>query len=259
MLKPSRRAFSVAALLTSALLSHALVPQVAQGQALPPATDIIAKYVAAIGGKDAIMKVTSIKQVATMEVPAVGLSATMEMFAAAPNKLASKTSIPGMGEMQNGFDGTVGWDMNPMQGPRVLTDKELTTMADNADFYASMLYSADRFSTMETVGDTTVAGEKAYKVKLVKKNSKTESTSYFSVATGLLLGATSTQETQMGTMTMTQLVSDYKAFDGLRFPTKIEQSMGPQSIKITIKELVVNGAPASAFAVPEQIKPLIKK
>ncbi|MEI6738969.1 MAG: hypothetical protein WCK74_01535 [Gemmatimonadaceae bacterium] len=254
MLKPSRSALAVVA-----LLSSALAPQIARAQALPPASEIIAKYVAAIGGKDAIMKVTSIKQVATMDVPAVGMSATMEMFAAAPNKLASKTSIPGLGEMQNGFDGTVGWDMNPMQGPRVLTDKELTTMADNADFYASMLYTADRFSTMETVGDTTVAGEKAYKVKLVKKNSKTESTSFFSATSGLLLGSTSTQETQMGTMTMTQIVSDYKAFDGLKFPTKLEQTMGPQSIKITIKELVVNGAPASAFAVPEQIKPLIKK
>lgn len=254
MLKPSRRILTVAA-----LFSSALAPQIVRAQALPPASEIIAKYVTAIGGKEAIMKVTSLKQVATMEVPSVGMSATMEMYAAAPNKIASKTSIPGLGDMQNGFDGTVGWDMNPMQGPRLLTDKELSTMAENADFYAGMLYSADRYSTMETTGDTTMAGEKAYKVKLIRKNSKTESTAFFSAKSGLLLASSSTQETQMGSMTMLQVMSDYKAFGDLRMPTKIEQSVGPQAMKLTITDVVVNGAPASAFAIPEQIKPLIKK
>lgn len=252
------QSFSRIALATAALTISAFAPNTARAQALPSAASIIAKYVTAIGGKDEIMKITSFKQVATMEVPAVGLSASMEIYAAAPNKMASKTSIPGMGEMQNGFNGTVGWDVNPMNGPRLLADKELSALKDNADFYGSLLYSADRYSTMETVGDTVLNGEKAYRVKMVRKASNTESMSFFSASSGLLLGGVSTQDTQMGAMTISQTVSEYKKFGALLMPTKVVQQMGPQMMVMTIKEVVMNGAPAEAFDVPATVKPLIK-
>ncbi|MEQ1692918.1 MAG: DUF4412 domain-containing protein, partial [Gemmatimonas sp.] len=192
------------------------------------------------------------------EVPAMGLTLSMEVFSAAPNKMASKTTIPGMGEMQNGYNGTIGWDVNPMQGPRLLADKELTNAAENADFYASILYSADKYASMETVGDTTINGDKAYRVKMVRKVSKTESVSYFSATTGLLLGGISTQESQAGTMQVSQSVLEYKKFGNLTLPVKIEQAMGPQKMIMTVQDVTINGAPESAFAIPEQVKPLIK-
>lgn len=236
-----------------------VLPAATSAQALPAAADIVAKYVTAIGGKDAVMKVTSIKQIATMEIPSIGMTAEMEMYSAAPNKMASKTNIPGLGEMLNGYNGTVGWDMNPMQGPRLLVDKELTTMAEGADFYANMLYSADRFASMTTLGDTTISGEKAFKVKMVRKTSGKESFSYFSASSGLLLAGISTQESQMGSIEATQVVSEYKKFGDLLMPTKIEQSMGPQKMLLTVKSVEINGAPDSAFDVPAQVQALIKK
>src|SRR5262245_47537198 len=75
-------------------------------QQLPKAEEIFAKHVAAIGGKDAIMKVSSIKTTMTMSIPAMGLVAPMENLTAAPNRLYSKTSLPGMGDVLQGFDGT---------------------------------------------------------------------------------------------------------------------------------------------------------
>lgn len=250
----SLRIAAIAAVVSVSLLR----PVAAQAQALPSATDVIAKYVAAIGGKDEVMKVTSIKQTATMDVPAIGLSASMEVFAAAPNRMASKTNIPGMGEMLTGYNGSVAWDVNPMQGPRLLADKELTTAAENADFYGNMLYSADKYASMETMGDTVIGREKAFKVKMVRKGSRTESTSYFSASSGLLLGGVSTIESQMGTMQVSQSVLEYKKFGNLMLPTRIEQSMGPQKMTMTVKEVTLNGAPDAAFAVPDQVKPLIK-
>lgn len=245
--------------IVSAIAVMTVLPALAGAQALPQASDIVAKYVSAIGGKDAIMKVTSLKQVATMEIPSIGMSAEMEMYSAAPNKMASKTNIPGLGEMLNGYNGTVGWDMNPMQGPRLLADKELTNMADGADFYANMLYSADRYASMTTLGDTVINGEKAYKVKMVRKSSGKESFSFFSATSGLLLAGISTQESQMGALETTQVVSEYKKFGDLMIPTKIQQSMGPQSMTLTVKSVEINGAPESAFAVPAQVQALIKK
>ena len=253
------RLFSRNAVAMTAMIAGAFAPTLARAQALPAASEIVAKYVTAIGGKAEVLKITSIKQLATMDVPSVGLKAEMEMYSAAPNKAAMKTSIPGLGEMQNGYNGSVGWDVNPMQGPRLLTDKELAKSAELAEFYTTMLYPADRFASMETVGDTTINGEKVYKVKLVRKATLTESLSYFSASTGLLVANFSTQESQMGQLQVMSTMGDYKKFGGVLIPTKLEQQMGPQKIVVTIKDVTLNDVPESAFAVPENVKPLIKK
>ena len=70
----SRNAVAMAALIVGAL-----APDLARAQALPAASEIVAKYVSAIGGKVEVLKITSIKQTATMAVPSVGLNADMEM------------------------------------------------------------------------------------------------------------------------------------------------------------------------------------
>ena len=253
------QSFTRNAVAMTALIVGALAPDLARAQALPVASEIIAKYVSAIGGKVEVLKITSIKQTATMAVPSVGLNADMEMYSAAPNKMAMKTNIPGLGEMQNGYNGSVAWDVNPMQGPRLLADKELANTAENADFYASMLYPAERFAVMETVGDSTINGEKVYKVKMVRKATMKESMAYFSAASGLLVASFSTQESQMGQMPVMSTMADYKKFGGVLMPTKLEQHMGPQKIVVTIKDVTINDVPESAFAVPENVKPLIKK
>jgi hypothetical protein len=162
------QALRFSAIATAALL---LASAPVSAQTVPSASDVLAKYVAAIGGKDAIMKITSLKQTSTMQVPAVGLTAEIEAYQAAPNKMATKSTIPGVGEMLQGTDGVVAWDANPMQGPRLLSDKELAQTLEGADFYGNMLYPADRFSTMENLGVADFNGERSYKVKLVRKDS----------------------------------------------------------------------------------------
>lgn len=248
------------AFIRTAVLSVALSAGVAgplQAQALPSAADLVAKHVAAIGGKDAVLAITSLKQSATMEIPMMGLSASMEMYSAAPNKAMSKTTIPGMGEMMQGFDGTVGFDMNPMAGPRLLEGTELTQAKDNADFHGNLLLDAKNYTSMETVGEAEFNGEAAYKVKLVR-TSGTTTTNYFSKATGLMIGSEMTVKSQMGDIEATTKISDYKAFGAVKFPTRLQQSAGPQQINITITDVTVGGAPASAFELPAAIKALVK-
>lgn len=230
----------------------------AAAQALPSASDIIAKHIAAIGGKDAISKVTSMSQKGVMEIPTMGLSAQTEMMAA-QGKLAVKQSIPGLGELAQGFDGTTAWSINPMQGPRVMSGKELEQTKEQADFQAGMLYSPDRFSTMETVGAVDFNGEKAYKVHLVRKPSGNESFEYFSVATGLQIGSESTQESEMGKMQITTMQKDYKQFGALKFATVSEVNAGPNKMVMKISDVTYNAVPATAFELPAQVQALVKK
>jgi hypothetical protein len=177
---------------------------------------------------------------------------------AAPNRMVTKTTVPGLGELLNGSNGTVAWDVNPMSGPRLLADKELEQMKESTEFYANLLYSADRYSVMESQGIVDFGGEKSHKLRMVLKQSGSEGMTYFSVATGLLVGSETSTISQMGTMQITQLVSEYKTFGGVKMPTRIEQTVGPNKLIITTTDVKLNAVPESAFDIPAQVKPLIK-
>lgn len=250
-----KKLVATAALAMAAILT---APFASSAQSLPPATELFAKYVDAVGGKDAILKITSMQTSATMEIPSMGLTATMEVWSAAPNKMASKTSIPGLGEMASGTNGAAAWEVSPMAAPHLLTGKELEQMMDNADFYANLLYPTDRFARMETVGVVDFNGEKAYKVITERKTSKKQTVSYFSVANGLLIGNESTSESQMGSMPGVQSMSAYKQFGSLKMPTKVEATMGPNKMLLTMTNVQFNAVTESAFEPPAQVKPLIK-
>jgi hypothetical protein len=149
--------------------------------------------------------------------------------------------------------------MNPMQGPRVLADKELAQTLEQADFYGNLLFEADRFSSITNEGIVDFAGEKAYKLKMVRKSSGNESWQYFSVASGLMIGSESSTMTEMGAIQSSTIVREYKDFGGIKFPTRSEISAGPQTMVMTVRDVQLNAAGADSFAIPAAIQPLIKK
>ncbi len=55
-------------------------------------------------------------------------------MAARPNKLLRKVEIPSVGHVESGYDGKVGWSIDPLAGPSLLTGRELSEIADDAWF-----------------------------------------------------------------------------------------------------------------------------
>src|SRR5690606_8752635 len=135
----TRRARPFGALVGLVLLAPAALA--AQDAALPPAATLVAKHVAAIGGEAAVRKHSAARIVGSVEVPAAGLTGTMTVFSAAPNRAASFASIAGVGEAPSGFDATVGWEVSPLTGARLHEGAELARMAEEADFHGGMLRS----------------------------------------------------------------------------------------------------------------------
>ncbi len=227
-------------------------------QQLPAASAVIDKYLVAVGGKDALTKISSLHQTATMDIPTMGLSATMEMYRAAPNLMLIKQNVPGVGEIVQGFDGTVGWSTNPMQGPRLQVGKELEQLNEQARFMDNMLYSPNRFSVMETVGLVDFNGEKAYKLRLVSVPGGFETFEYFSAATGLQIGTETTQESEMGAVNIAITQGDYAKFGDIMLATKTEMKMGANQIVTRITDVKFNSVPPDIFELPAQVKALIK-
>lgn len=225
---------------------------------LPAARTIIDRYVQAIGGRDAVLRHTSIRSVGSFEMPAAGVKGNLTVVQVAPNKMGMTIDLPGMGQMVTAYDGTVGWSINPMQGPRVLEGKELAQIREDAG-PAAMLRPADRVRSVETVERTTMNGQSCYKVKVTTLSGR-ETFDCYSTETGLLVGMTGTQDSPMGQVQVTTLFDDWKEFGGLKAATKVRLQMLGQEQVLTIDRLEFDRQDdLKALEMPEQVKPLVKR
>ena len=224
---------------------------------LPSAKEIMERYGKAVGGNEAFMKHKSQHAKGSVEMTAQKLKGTMEVFAARPNKLVLKVTIPGIGETATGFDGTVAWANNPLLGPMLLEGKQKDQIATQADFDHA-LHDPAHYKTMEVLGVQEFNGEECYKLKLVHRTGF-ESTEYFSIKTGLQTGFEATQESPLGPITATSLVTDYRRFGDLFMPSRLSQkAMGMETV-MTIEEMEYDKVDPAAFDLPEPVKTLLEK
>ncbi len=244
-----------------AVLSFAVaavtMPWTVSAQALPTAQAVIDKHVEAVGGKAAITGLKSMSQKGTMEITAMGMVADINLSAAAPNKQVLNINIPGLGELNQGYNGTVGWDDNPMSGARVLEGEELTARKEGSFHEALGLYDASKFTTMEVVEKTQFAEEEAYKVRFVRTSGR-ESFEYYSVANGLRIGTYTKTPSPMGEVEVSAVISDYKKFGPVMVPTKVALNQAGQDIVQNITEVKFNEVDDSVFKTPASIEALVK-
>jgi hypothetical protein len=227
----------------------------AKAPALPAAQGILAKYAAAVGGP-AYLAAKSVVTKGTMSMPAAGLSAPFELVQLAPNRMQMVTTIPGMGEVRVGYDGAIGWAMDPMQGPRLLTGGELDQIKDESDRRGN-LRSSEMFSAVETVSDTTMNSERCYLVKLTWKTGR-QSQDCYSPTTGLLVASRSMQKTPMGEILVVTSFSDYKQFGGITVATKtVQDVMGQQQI-LTVSSVELGNGAGLEVVPPPAIQALAK-
>jgi hypothetical protein len=62
----------------------------------------------------------------------------------------------------------------------------------------------------------------------------------------------------MGAVAMTTVMTAYKEFGGIKFPTSVTQKVDQQQMVITIANVTLGAVPDSAFAMPEAVKALKK-
>jgi outer membrane lipoprotein-sorting protein len=232
----------------------ALAAAPARAQDLPAARQIVDAYVNAIGGTEAIARAQGRHMLGEMSMPAAGMTMTMEIWQARPNKMLMVMEIPGLGEMKSGYDGTTAWSVNPMQGPRILEGAELEQTLRQSDFDSNLRFD-HLFPTMETVERTEMAGRPCYRVRMVAANGD-ESFGCFDTETKLLLGMTARTESEMGVIESTTMFHDYRDFGGVKMPARTTISAMGQEIVMSIKELHTVPVPDSRFALPAEIQAL---
>ena len=238
-------------------LSLTLVASSASAQALPDAKDLIEKYGKAIGG-DAWKQHKSARMKATMEMPGAGMRAEIEAMNVFSTKMfAMKTDLPGVGQLMAGFDGTTAWSKDPMMGSRLLTGAEAEQTAEDAD-PESALRTSSNIVKSETVEKTNMNNVECYKVRHTWKSGRTTQ-DCFSVDHGLIVASIVKQTSPMGDVEVTQLLSEYKDFGGIKRATVTSLQMMGQEIKTTVTSWEWDTVKPEEVEPPADIKALMKK
>jgi hypothetical protein len=244
-----------AAAVTGAVLLFSSVSSVAGAQALPDAKSLMEKHNTAIGGRAALDKYSSMRISGTITIPAQGITGTLEILRAKPNRFVQKLTIPQMGEILQGFDGKVAWATNPMQGPTILQGEMADGLKSQSDFASNFQNHAD-YVKSETVELVDFEGRKCYKVKVTRGTR--EGVEYFDAATGILAGIGGTLPTPQGPIERSTVFREYGDFGGVKFPTRVEQRDGPSVTTITFTAVEFDKLPPTAFDLPASVKALVK-
>lgn len=221
----------------------------------PEAKAIVDRHLAAVGAKS-LGSIQSLRASGALSMPAQGITGTVEISAARPNKTLLKAEIAGIGALESAFDGERGWSVDPIMGPSLLTGKQLDQARFDAVFDSTFLDLA-RYASLTAAGTATFDGRKVHRLDAVNRLGD-KSTEYFDAETGLHAGSISTRETPMGTVEVTSIIRDYrKVGTSMQAHQMVQKMMGVEQV-ITLEKFEFNTVPAGAFAMPPAVKALIK-
>lgn len=252
------RAFLVSGLLAAFPVAGGLLAQdvPTQGE-LPPARELIADYVEAIGGREAHAAPTSIRSSGTLSMPGLGLEGEFELlqFPAVGSRM--RTRMPGVGEMLVGFDGEVGWSLNAMTGPSLMEGEELDQIRERSLLEAA-LRSPEVIAEAETVALAEFDEVPCWRVHLVWHSGR-ETHDCYAVETGLLVASQETQVSPMGDIPVLTVYGEYREFHGMNLPTRLRQTtMGMEQV-MEIHEVVVDDGYPSELEPPAAIQTLLDR
>ncbi len=211
------------------------------------AETVIADYINAIGGKEMLMKVKTMQQMASMDL--MGQQASIDMKQKDNKMFALKIAMSGMTVQEQVFDGTK-LKMGGMQGTQVLTEgKEFDAMKYEAQIFPQMSYSSEGYK-LDLKGIESIDGKSVYKVVVTNPSGDSE-TQYYDQQSSLLVRAIETQEAQGQTMSVTSDYSDYQEVSGIKVPYTVTVSGAmPMPMVMKASEVKINAdIPAAAFSV----------
>ncbi len=257
--RPGQHFPEVSMSIRRSLFALALVgalPLAASAQALPDGKALLAKHEAAVGGREAMDKHSSLHITGTFSLAAMGIEGPIHIYRAKPSFFLQHITIGAFGEALQGYDGTTPWAVQPGQGAVILSGAMADDTKQQANFLADFP-DLSRYSAIQTVALEDFEGRKCYKVKLTKVSGG-DVIQYFDAETGLAAGSIRSNETPMGTVEVTIVLSDYKDQGGVKMPSKVVQKTPQGDVTLAFATYEWDKVDTAIFALPDAVKSLVK-
>jgi hypothetical protein len=216
---------------------------------LPPADQLIDKYVEALGGADALQKISSRIEKGTLtgfgdrQFP-------IEVFAKAPDKRLSVMHMPN-GESITAYDGRTGWLGFSHGPPHEMSGGELNSARMDADFHFALrlkeIFSQLRVERPEKIGD-----QETYLV-VVANPGQPPVRLCFSQQSALLVRLVRYVETPLGRNPTQIDYADYRDVDNIKVPFRWTIARPGGRFTIQVDQIQQNVPIDDAkFAMPAQ-------
>lgn len=220
------------------------------------AIKIIEKHIETLGGHEKISSMQHVHSKGTLSIPQAGLEGTIDVQISSPDKLLITVNLAAMGKSVQGLNGDVAWSSDVMNGPRLLPENEAGDIIQQADT-AYLLKFKENNKSISYVGEADFEGQAAHKIQLVDNDDK-ESTEYYSIESGLLIGSEAVAASPMGEISVITIFGEYKEIDGMMQVGSMVQKMGPTDVVFTFTSFDTDEIDDSVFELPAAVKALVE-
>jgi zinc protease len=199
------------------------------------AEDVINHYAAATGGADKLRELKDISMHIVLTMP--GMSIDMATLQKAPGMYKMTLTMDGNVIQQQIFDGTRG-RISGMQGAMELEGEMLEEMKLQSVMNPELTY-IERGYKLTLDGIETINGREAYKLIVITPRN-TSIQEFYGIECGLKLRMVASQDSPMGPVTQITDYGDYREVGNLKFPFRIRQQTGPQSMELAVQSVELN-------------------
>jgi hypothetical protein len=223
----------------------------------PTGESLIQRFIEASGGAAAYARAKSVAMEGAVEIEGRNIAGTVSI-AQAGRKSYTSMDLAGIGKVEEGYDGEIGWQNSALQGPRLLDGQE-KAVARRASSLSMITAWRDEYTSAKTLGSEDIAGKPAWKVEMTPKEGKPENF-FFDRESGLMAAVGMILPTPLGDMATQVMLADYRLVDGIQTPFRMTQQAFGQSIVMTFSKVSYNAQiPASRFELPDAVKALAAK
>lgn len=245
----------------TATLAAALLLVCAPLASAQTADEVVEKSIAAMGGRAALAKLHSRTTNGTiaLQTPGGEISGSIEVYNKAPNKSRSVIKVDltqfGAGNVaiDQRFDGTIGYVMDPLQGNRDVTGNQLDNLK-NSSFPSPFLDYKERGVTATLMPKQQVLGKETIVLQLTPKTGSAIK-NYIDAETYMLVRSVVTVNVPQLNQDVESTVdfSDFRAVDGVELPFVTKLSSAVQNYTVTVSKVEHNtDIDDKTFGKPEQ-------
>jgi hypothetical protein len=204
----------------------------------PTPEQLLASAIKAQGGEAAIRKFSNRVMKGQFELPALNITGTAELYAAAPDRFYSLVRIPEYGDFMQAYDGKAAWSSDPNSGLRDISGEELAQFVRHSQFFHDLRFR-ELYPRQQVTGKAKVGERTAWVLEATAQGDAPESF-YFDTETSLLLRHDAVQVTPEGKQNVEQYYEEYALVDGLKMPLRLRHVDANVTWSVTFAEVKHN-------------------
>ncbi len=235
----------------------ALAASLAFAADLPTGESLLQRYIDRSGGAAAYAQAKNMSSSGTVEMAGRNISGTVTIFEEGEKSYTSM-EFPGIGKVEEGYDGETAWEDSALEGPRILEGDEKAS-AKRAATLALITSWREVYTDAHTVGEADVDGKPAWKVEMTPNEGRPE-TFFFDKESGLLVRISAVLSTVMGEIATESTMSDFRPVDGILTPFVMTEKAMSQNIVMRFSKIAYNAdIPPNRFDLPAEVKAKLKQ